>query len=80
MDTTSQFESLSQRLLAVLPPYLKTIEQDVQQQFKAILLGAFAKMDIVTREEFDVQVNVLARTREKIEELQRTVDALVSNR
>ncbi len=73
MDT----ESLSQKLLRALPPHLKAIEQDIQQQFKTILSNALAQMNIVTREEFDVQVNVLRRTREKVEELQRTVTTLL---
>lgn len=76
MDT----ESLSQKLLRALPPHLKAIEQDIQQQFKSILSNAFAQMDIVTREEFDVQANVLARTREKVEELQRAVTALLEEK
>ena len=67
-------DALSQKLRQVLPPHLKAIEQDIQQQFKTILSSAFAKMDIVTREEFDVQTNVLARTREKVEKLQRLLE------
>ncbi len=69
-------ESLSQILFRALPSHLKDLEQDIQQQFKMILSGAFAKMNIVTREEFDVQANVLAKTREKVEALEKKIEAL----
>lgn len=70
-------ESLSQILLRALPSHLKDLEADIQQQFKMILSGAFAKMHIVTREEFDVQTNVLARTREKVDALQEKIETLM---
>ena len=41
------------------------------------LTAAFSQLDLVTREEFDVQTKVLARTREKLENLQRQVNALL---
>lgn len=79
MFDTTQFENLSQKLLTALPPSLQKFEHEIQQQFKDILISAFAHMDIVTREEFDVQVNVLARTREKVEALQKHVEELLSD-
>lgn len=73
-------ESLSQKLFRALPPHLKAIEQDIQQQFKAILSHALTEMDIVTREEFDVQINVLARTREKVENLEHLIQKLLEDK
>lgn len=50
--------------------------KDLERNVKAMMVGAFARMDLVTREEFDVQAKVLARTREKLAELERRVAAL----
>ena len=50
--------------------------KDVEKNIKALLTSVFARLDLVTREEFDVQQEVLARTREKPEALERRVAAL----
>lgn len=50
--------------------------KDIEKNAKAVVSGVFAKLDLVTREEFDVQAQVLARTREKLKELEARVDAL----
>jgi BMFP domain-containing protein YqiC len=44
--------------------------KDVEKNLKAALAGVLARLDLVTREEFDVQAQVLARTREKLQELE----------
>lgn len=46
---------------------------DIEKNLRAVLQGVFAKLDLVTREEFDVQQAVLLRTREKLEALEATV-------
>jgi len=50
--------------------------KDIEKNAKAAMSGMFAKLDLVTREEFDVQAEVLARTRAKLTELEARVDAL----
>lgn len=50
--------------------------KDVEKNVKALLQSGMAKFDFVTRQEFDVQKEVLARTREKVEALEKRVDAL----
>ena len=50
--------------------------KDVEKNVKALLQGGMAKLDFVTRQEFDVQRDVLARTREKVEALEQRVAAL----
>jgi BMFP domain-containing protein YqiC len=50
--------------------------KDLERNVKAMMAGAFTRMDLVTREEFDVQAKVLARTREKLAELERRVAEL----
>jgi hypothetical protein len=76
MFAPKQLDELVQKLSAALPQSIKNIEHEIQQQFKDILQAAFAHLNLVTREEFDVQVKVLARTREKIDALQKHVDEL----
>ncbi len=51
-------------------------EPEIQQQVNALLQGAFRRMDLVTRDEFDAQSAVLARSRAKLEELQIQIDRL----
>jgi BMFP domain-containing protein YqiC len=50
--------------------------RDVEKNFRALLSATFARLDLVTREEFDVQAKVLARTREKLAALEARLDAL----
>ncbi len=53
-----------------------TPARDIEKNTKAMMNGFFSKLDLVTREEFDVQAQVLARTREKLQALEARVDAL----
>ena len=50
--------------------------KDFEKNAKAVMSGFFSKLDLVTREEFDIQAQVLARTRDKLKELEARVDAL----
>ena len=50
--------------------------QDLQRNFRALLASTFERLELVSREEYDVQVQVLARTREKIAALERRVAEL----
>ena len=77
MFDPKSFEDLAKKLYTALPTSLQNIESDIQQKFKDILQSAFTHMDLVTREEFDVQVKVLARTREKVDALQIQIQALL---
>jgi len=50
--------------------------KDFEKNAKALMSGFLAKLDLVTREEFDIQSQVLARTRAKLKDLEARVDAL----
>jgi BMFP domain-containing protein YqiC len=50
--------------------------RDVEKNFRALMSSALARIDLVTREEFDVQAKVLARTREKLEALEARLEKL----
>ena len=69
-------EELARKLADAVPPGLATLGQDLEQNFKAVLQSGLAKLDLVTRQEFDIQAAVLRRSRERLEELERRIDAL----
>jgi BMFP domain-containing protein YqiC len=77
MFDPKNFEELAKKLYTALPSSLQNFENEIQQKFKDILQSAFTHMDLVTREEFDVQIKVLARTREKVDALQTQIQALL---
>jgi ubiquinone biosynthesis accessory factor UbiK len=63
-------DDLARRLSAAVPQGLANVRRDLEENFKAVLQSGIAKMDLVTRQEFDVQAGVLRRTREKLEALE----------
>ena len=67
------FEEFSNRLSTLIAA---SPAADIEKNARALLSGFFAKLDLVTREEFDIQSQVLARTREKLKALEARVDAL----
>lgn len=69
-------DDLARRLGQLLPAGIGDDREALQQSIKSVLQSGLARLDLVTREEFDVQRAVLLRTREKLERLQHTVDAL----
>jgi len=76
MIDLSQIDDLARRLSNLVPPGLREGREELQQNFKTVLQGGLARLDLVTREEFDVQRAVLLRTREQLQTLTRTVEAL----
>ena len=71
-----KLDELARRLSSLVPPGVRDGREELQENFKAVLQSGLAKLDLVTREEFEVQRAVLLRTREKLDELQRTVSEL----
>ena len=72
----NSIEGLAKRLADSLPGSLRSMRDDLEQNFRSVLRGGLQKLDLVTREEFEVQEAVLARTREKLEALQERVAEL----
>jgi BMFP domain-containing protein YqiC len=73
---TKQLDELTQRVMKVLPPGVQAMQQDVEKNIRAAMQSVFAKLDLVTREEFEVQSAVLQRTREKLATLQARITEL----
>jgi BMFP domain-containing protein YqiC len=63
-------EDLAKRLSASLPASISNLRADAETNFKSVLQSGLTKLDLVTRQEFDVQAGVLKRTREKLETLE----------
>ena len=74
--TDNSIEGLAKKLADSLPGGLRSMREDLEQNFRSVLRGGLEKLDLVTREEFDVQEAVLARTREKLEALEKKVAEL----
>jgi len=69
-------EKLARTLAESLPQGLRSVRDDLEKNFRAVLRSGLGKLDLVTREEFDVQEAVLARTREKLQALEARLRAL----
>lgn len=67
---------LSEQLSQVLPPGVRQLRGDIEENIKVVLREALARMELVTREEFDVQAALLARTRSRVEALESELKAL----
>ncbi|MBA2648802.1 MAG: accessory factor UbiK family protein [Legionella sp.] len=80
MFDPNKYEEIAKKLFSALPSSLQNFEMDIQQKFKEVLQMSFAHLNLVTREEFDVQAKVLIRTREKLEALQKQVDTLMNDK
>ena len=66
-------DDLARRLSAAVHESLSAVRRDLESNFKAILQSGLSKLDLVSRQEFDVQAGVLRRTREKLEALEARV-------
>lgn len=70
------FEDLARKLADSVPESLKAFRQDLESNFRSVLATGLDKLDLVTREEFEVQEAILARTREKLEALEQRLAEL----
>ena len=68
-----QLDELTDKLVKLLPKGVVDMQQDVERNIRALLQSTFSKLDLVTREEFEVQTAVLQRTRAKLEALEEQV-------
>lgn len=65
-----KLDELARRLAEAVPKNVRELGEDVERNFRSMLQSGFERMDLVTREEFDLQTAVLQRTREKLETLE----------
>ncbi|KRG67521.1 hypothetical protein ABB27_09290 [Stenotrophomonas terrae] len=76
MIDLNHIDELARRLSSLVPPGLRESREELQATFKTALQAGLSKLDLVTREEFEVQRAVLLRTREKLDALEQAVVAL----
>lgn len=79
MIDTKKIEEVVQSITNALPPGLVQMQEDAEKNIRSALTATFNKLDLVTREEYDVQTQVLHRTREKLEALEKRVSDLEQN-
>ncbi len=71
-----RIDELARRLLERVPPALRSMQRDLESNFRAVLREGLGKLDLVTRDEFDAQTRVLERTRARLEELEARLASL----
>jgi ubiquinone biosynthesis accessory factor UbiK len=71
-----RIDEIVKRLLESVPPAFRSMQQDLEANFRSVLRASLGKLDVVTREEFDTQMKVLERTRSKLEALEKKVQEL----
>ncbi len=76
MMDRQEIDKIALRLASLVPPGLAELQQDLQANFQDVLVQGLRRLDLVTREEFDVQCQVLARTRAKVEALEQALAEL----
>jgi len=73
---TKFIDEIARQISAGLPAGLLGMQQDVEKNIRTLVENTLSKLDLVTREEFDLQTEVLARTRQKLEALERQLNEL----
>ena len=73
---SENIESLASKLADSIPSGLSNMREELEKNFRSVLRGGLSRLDLVTREEFEVQRAVLARTREKLEALEAKLEEM----
>lgn len=73
MMDRQDIDQLALRLVSLVPPGLAQAHQDLRTNFHDVLAHGLRRLDLVTREEFDVQTQLLARTRARVDELEKRI-------
>ena len=69
-------DEISQKLGKAMPPGAQVLKEDLEKNFRGVLHASLSKLDLVTREEFEVQSQVLARSRARVEQLEKRLAVL----
>lgn len=76
MQNSNQLDDLAKKLAGFMPASLQDLQTDIEKNMRSGLESGLRKMNLVTREEFEIQTAVLLRTREKLEALEKIVAEL----
>ena len=80
MINAKKIEEIAKQVTDAIPPGLKTMANDFEDKTKTVLQKKLSQLDVVTREEFDVQTQVLIKTRAKLAELEARLTELEANK
>lgn len=78
MINAKKIEEIAKQVTDSIPPGLKTMANDIEDKTKTVLQRKLSQLDVVSREEFDVQTQVLLKTRAKLAELEERIAQLES--
>jgi BMFP domain-containing protein YqiC len=76
MLNPKKLEEIAKQISDAVPPGMKTMAEDAEAKVKQVLQSQLSRLDFVSREEFDIQSQVLMRTREKLDALETRLDKL----
>ena len=76
MISAAQIEEISAKISAAMQSGFKQLQSDLEKNIRVILQASLSKLDLVSRDEFDIQARLLERTREKLSELEQRFDEL----
>jgi len=71
-----RIDEIARRLVEGLPEAARTMQRDLESNFRAVLQSSLGKLDLTTRSEFEVQTKVLERTRAMVEQLEQRIAVL----
>ncbi|WP_423187823.1 ubiquinone biosynthesis accessory factor UbiK [Alishewanella sp. d11] len=80
MIDPKKIEEIAKQIGNAIPPQVRQFADDVEAKVKQVLQAKLADLDFVSREEFDVQRQVLLRTREKVEQMEQQLAALMAEK
>ncbi len=69
-------EDIARKLAETVPEGLRAVREDLENNFRSVLRASLARLDLVTRDEFEVQEAVLAKTREKLDRLEARLEEI----
>lgn len=73
MMDRQEIDRIALRLVSLVPPGLAQAQQDLRTNFHDVLMQGLRRLELVTREEFEAQSQLLARTRAKVDELEKRI-------
>lgn len=76
MKENNPFDDIARKVFNLLPDEVSQIQGDIESNIKTVIQSGLAKMNLVTREEFDIQSALLKRTREKLDRLEKQLAGL----
>ena len=76
MINAKKIEDIAKQVTDAIPPSLKNMASDFEEKTKSVLQNKLAQLDVVTREEFEVQTQVLLKTRKQLSELEKKLEKL----